>query len=216
MNSQLVLELIGYGASLMIAISLMMKSLIRLRVINGLGALVFVVYGLLIRAYPVAILNGLIVIIDAYYLIQMNQRKDYFTLMQITPESTYLKVFLRLQMSDIQKYFPGFAYQPKAEDLLYFILRDTIPAGLVIIRQQDDLGQVLLDYALPNYRDLKIGAFVFKDHADTLLRENLECLQADGVVPSHANYLRQMGFEEIGGNQYALKLEPHVIRDRKL
>lgn len=63
-----------------------MKSLIRLRIINGLGGLIFIVYGIVMKAYyPVAILKGVIVIIDLYFLITMLKRKDYFTLMKITP-----------------------------------------------------------------------------------------------------------------------------------
>ena len=64
-------ELIGYLGSILVAISLMMKSLLRLRIINLIGALFFTVYGVLLGAYPVAFVNGIIVFIDLYYLVQM-------------------------------------------------------------------------------------------------------------------------------------------------
>lgn len=51
MSNHLLLELIGYSAYLLIAISLMMSSILRLRIINSLGAVTFVVYGLAIGAY---------------------------------------------------------------------------------------------------------------------------------------------------------------------
>jgi len=60
------IELIGYLGSVLVAISLMMRSLLRLRVINLIGALFFTTYGALLGAYPVAVLNGLIVCIDLY------------------------------------------------------------------------------------------------------------------------------------------------------
>jgi len=123
MESQAIFELIGYSASLLIAISLIMKSLIRLRIINGIGAFVFVVYGILIKAYPIAILNGLIVIIDSFYLIKMLKRSDYFTLMVVTPSSTYLRFFLDFHNDDIRKFFPRFDYETNPKDLIYFILR---------------------------------------------------------------------------------------------
>ena len=68
-------ELIGYLGSILVAISLMMRSLLRLRIINLVGALFFTIYGILLDAYPVAFLNGLIVCIDLYYLIQMWRQK---------------------------------------------------------------------------------------------------------------------------------------------
>ncbi len=111
MESQAIFELIGYSASLLIAISLIMKSLIRLRIINGIGAFVFVVYGILIKAYPIAILNGLIVIIDSFYLIRMLKRSEYFTLIVVTPGSTYLRFFLDFHNVDIRKFFPNFDYE---------------------------------------------------------------------------------------------------------
>ena len=57
MNSQLVLELVGYVASILVAISLMMSSILKLRLINLVGSAAFVVYGALIGAYPVAVVN---------------------------------------------------------------------------------------------------------------------------------------------------------------
>ena len=64
-------ELLGYSASLLIALSLSMRSLLTLRVINLTGALLFTIYGLLIGALPVAALNFYIVLVNLYYLHQM-------------------------------------------------------------------------------------------------------------------------------------------------
>jgi hypothetical protein len=63
-----VYEIIGYIASILVAVSLMMSSILKLRVINLIGAACFTVYGLLIDAYPVAVVNFIIVLIDLYYL----------------------------------------------------------------------------------------------------------------------------------------------------
>lgn len=63
-------ELLGYMASVFVAVSLMMRSLVKLRVINLVGAVLFTVYGLIIAAYPVAIVNGFIVLVNIYYLQQ--------------------------------------------------------------------------------------------------------------------------------------------------
>ncbi len=216
METPLILELIGYGASLVIAISLMMKSLIRLRILNGVGALVFVVYGLLIKAYPVAVLNGLIVMIDLYYLRQMLHRRDYFTIMEVAPDSTYLHYFLDFHHEDIERFFPGFTFQSHDNEMAFFVLRDTIPAGLVILRKRDHKAQVLLDYALKDYRDFKIGAFIFDDNADLLINRGITELETRTDVPEHAHYLRQMGFKKREDDVFHRALNPHFIRDRKL
>jgi uncharacterized membrane protein len=62
------LELVGYLASVLVAISLMMLSLNKLRVINLSGSLLFTVYGFTNGAYPVAVLNAFIVLVNIFYL----------------------------------------------------------------------------------------------------------------------------------------------------
>jgi hypothetical protein len=46
----------------------MMRSLNKLRVINLSGSLLFTVYGFTIGAYPVAVLNAFIVLVNIFYL----------------------------------------------------------------------------------------------------------------------------------------------------
>ncbi len=55
MDKHTLLELLGYTASLLIAVSLMMTSVLRLRVINLAGAAAFSAYGFLIGAVPVGV-----------------------------------------------------------------------------------------------------------------------------------------------------------------
>jgi len=65
------IEALGYASSTIVAISLMLKDMRWLRVVNSVGALVFVVYGLLVPAYPVAALNGFIVMVNVYHLLRL-------------------------------------------------------------------------------------------------------------------------------------------------
>ena len=44
------IELVGYSASLFIVISLTMTSIVKLRIINSIGCLLFVIYGLNVKA----------------------------------------------------------------------------------------------------------------------------------------------------------------------
>jgi hypothetical protein len=64
-------ELFGYVASFFVAISLLMNGLLALRILNLIGALSFVAYGLLLGSVPILITNAFITIVDIYYLIRM-------------------------------------------------------------------------------------------------------------------------------------------------
>ncbi|PIE39768.1 MAG: hypothetical protein CSA51_04330 [Gammaproteobacteria bacterium] len=61
-------ELLGYAASFFVVMSLLMRDIKRLRYINLLGCLLFVVYGLIIAAYPVAVMNAVAALINVYQL----------------------------------------------------------------------------------------------------------------------------------------------------
>ena len=66
-----IIELYGYFGSSLIAVSLMMSNIIPLRWINLVGAGMFASYGVIIQAWPVAALNGFIVLIDIYHLVKI-------------------------------------------------------------------------------------------------------------------------------------------------
>ncbi len=155
MDSDLLYELIGYLASILVALSLMMRSILRLRLINLLGAAFFTAYGLLIAAYPVAVLNGLIVGINLYYLYEMKRAKNYFTILETHHDAAYLSMFLRYYAEDIKRFFPSFSYSPRERHLIWFIPRDLVPVGLFIAEPKDpDTLSIQLDYVIPGYRDL--------------------------------------------------------------
>jgi len=62
------IEWLGYLGSVFVAVSLMMTSIIKLRIINMLGAVCFAVYGFTIHAMPVAVINSALIVINLYYL----------------------------------------------------------------------------------------------------------------------------------------------------
>lgn len=63
-------EGIGYLAMLLVAVSIMMNNLKWLRVFNLSGAIVFIIYGLVIASYPIVILNAFLAIVNTYYLVK--------------------------------------------------------------------------------------------------------------------------------------------------
>ena len=87
-------EWFGYASSSVVAVSLLMRSLIKLRWINLAGALMFTTYGLLIRAYPVALLNFAIAGITVCCLAKIYRQKDQLKLVPVGAGSALLAEFL--------------------------------------------------------------------------------------------------------------------------
>ncbi len=70
-----VTECIGYLASIAIMVSFLMKNIIRLRIINSIGALLFIAYGILLsNSLPIIVTNTFVVGVNFYYLIKHYQR----------------------------------------------------------------------------------------------------------------------------------------------
>jgi hypothetical protein len=68
-------EILGYAASIMVAISLTMKDIVKLRILNFIGCALFTAYGLMIDSWPVVLTNGFIACVNVYFLAKMQQEK---------------------------------------------------------------------------------------------------------------------------------------------
>lgn len=213
MELSLFYELIGYAGSLLVAISLMMRSVFRLRVINLIGALFFVIYGLLIHAVPIVLLNSLIVGVNVYYLAQMWNQKDYFKLMEVNHHSPYLKNFVDFYHKEIREYFPSYLFKPQSDQLVLFVLRNMVPAGVLIVRPQGDEAEVFLDFVIPGYRDFRAGKFLFEESSLYFQQKGIKRLISEPGNPRHESYLKRIGFQADGG-KYVRPVPGNIMHER--
>lgn len=212
MQTALVYELIGYAGSILVAVSLTMTSLWRLRIINLAGAIVFVVYGLLIGALPVAFLNGLIVCVNLYNIYQMSSRRDYFKLMEVNPDSRYLKNFVEFYRKEIHEFFPSYLFKPKKDQLVVFVLRNMVPAGVLIVKPEGDTAEIFLDFVLPGYRDFRAGKFLYFESAIFFQQKGIRRLASAPGNAAHEAYLKRMGFRLEHGKYY-LEIPPVILQE---
>ena len=62
-------EWIGYAASVVLMVSFLMKNINTLRIINSFGAILFVVYGIMLAiSWPIIVTNTFILGVNTYYL----------------------------------------------------------------------------------------------------------------------------------------------------
>lgn len=101
------LELYGYLGSVLIAVSLMMADIRKLRWINLVGAGTFASYGLLIGSWPVFILNGFIVLIDVVHLWQLHRRPDPLGQADFEVNDGYVRNVLQRALPQVEDLPPG-------------------------------------------------------------------------------------------------------------
>jgi hypothetical protein len=184
-------EWIGYAASLLVAVSLMMSSLVRLRWLNLVGAVTFTVYGLVIRAYPVAVVNAFIVVINVWHLVQLGRRREHFDLLEVAgPDDPLVRKLLASRADEVTRLFPG---RPAAAHTTV-ILRDLNPAGVVMWSGEGDTVRIHLDWVRPPYRDLKCARYLLERMAPVWRGAGHRRVVSPAAGQTHRDYLHRLGF----------------------
>lgn len=203
------LTIVGYVGSLLVAVSLSMRNVRYLRRVNLIGAATFATYGLFIGAYPVFFLNAYITCIDIYYLWEMNKRKEYFSLLPVLEGNrAYLEKFLSYYQKDMAVFFPGINAERLAGCSMLFVLRNLLPVGLFAYRKLSPTAiEIIVDYAIPDYRDMKNGKFVYMAESNLLKERGYTEAFTHSDVPAHFKYLLKLGFTAVEGQPHTYRIE---------
>ncbi len=207
------LEILGYAASVLVAVSLTMSSIVRLRVLNLVGAAAFAVYGWFTGAYPVLAVNGFIAVVNVVFLMRMRRLDEAFELLEISrPDNRYLQSFLDHHAADIAGFFPCFERQRLEGARIVFILRDMLPVGLVVCRENGDDVDIELDYVIPSHRDFRCARYFYDVFGADYAARGLRSFRAHAAAPQHHHYLRRLDFkpaQDLGDGFYHLTLAPN-------
>ena len=201
MDEKMILELIGYVGSGLVIISMLMTSVVRLRVINMIGSGIFTVYALLIHSYPTALMNLFLVGINVFYLIRMRNQAKTYELLETASCDEFLTYFLTFYKDDILMFFPGFRQEDSAGCTAYVVCCEQMPAGIMLGHVKGEEMEMLLYYSTPTYRDFAIGNFVYGALPDYGIKKL--------VIPDpgqHRDILGKMGFREEKGSGFVREL----------
>ena len=194
------IEWVGYVGSILVALSLTMNSIKKLRWYNLVGASVFSFYGFVIGALPVGLLNLFIVLVDIYYLFEMYSKKDLFKSIVIKPESAYLEYFIEYYKKEIKLFFPKFDQSilkntdENNRTFTLLLLRNAVVAGVFIGIKNNQILYVYLDFVIKEYRDLKPGKFFYNKNIEFLKNKGINQIICNTENEQHKNYLQKMGF----------------------
>ncbi|PKG37803.1 hypothetical protein [Psychromonas sp. Urea-02u-13] len=201
------IEWYGYLASLVVFISLTMTSIIKLRIFNFIGCLIFAHYGLLTGLLPVTVANLSIAVINIYFLYQIYRSKEQFKLVDAEVNSAYYQHFINSNRTEINK--QASMKELQEVNCSFYMLRDDNIAGILAGFKEDNGTFILLvDFVTPKYRDYKLGAYYYNDHPDFLKDKGIKALQTYAADKDHCFYLEKMGFvrEDANGGQTYKKI----------
>lgn len=208
MNETIAL-IVGYLASLLLAISLLVSNDLKFRWLNTFGCLSFIVYGLLINAFPIIVTNSILLLINTFYLLKIYRQREDFDVLEFAYADPLIHKFFAFYKNDLAKYFPGFKPAENEKQIRFIVLRDMAIANIFIAEVMDDGTAVIkLNYTVPKYRDYKVGKFLFQKEQQLLITKGISRLVYTHISnKQHESYLLKMGFRSAGieGQSYYYK-----------
>ncbi len=187
---KLYIELFGYLGSALVVLSMLMTSVVRLRVINTLGSVISTVYGLIIGSYPLVVMNVCLIVINLYNLKKLRVTDNHYELVRCSESDGFIRSFMQRYKADIALYFPNFQGLDETLDAVYLVLCDGDPAGILLGSEEAGTVRVCVDYTTPSYRDCSVGAFLYA----ALPAHGVQTLLVPQAADDHRQYLEKMGY----------------------
>lgn len=188
-------SLVGYVASALIALAMMMTGIVRLRVVALAGSATMMAYGVLIDAWPIIIANAFISAVHLVYLRKLLTSRVHFELQPIGHVSNwYLHRFLHFYGADIATSHPDFDIHALPEHLGFFVLRDMLSTGVFIYTQDGDALRIHLDYVTPAFRDLRNARFTYAEFDRRLAGTGARRFVVLSPTAEMASYYARNGF----------------------
>ena len=203
MSTKMMIELFGYLGSALVVVSMLMTSVVRLRIINLTGSVIFAIYALIIKSYPTAFMNFFLVGINLYHLYKLFNTQKTYKAVQMEPDDGFVDWFLKQWHDDILAYFPDLMSKKVESNRVYAVFCEDNAAG-IMIGNQDAKGEMTLaaDYTTPTYRDCSIGEFLTQE----LPKFGVKELVYKGDVKAHVDYVEKTGFTKGTDGCYRKKL----------
>ena len=193
-----IIEGIGYAASVVLLLAMLMTSVVKLRIINTLGCILFVIYALLIKSYPVALMNTAIACVNIVFLIRIRTQESKLKILRFNGVEELIHMFVDKYKPDITTMFPEYTQTDKHYSCSFLVMRNMEMAGVFIAHDEGNGNLIVeLDYVIPAYRDCLIGDFVFNKSRNIFKEVKCKKITEISGSPRHSKYLKKMGFKEI-------------------
>lgn len=192
----MLIELFGYLGSVLVVVSMLMSSVVKLRVINTIGSVISGTYALVIGSVPLALMNISLVIINLYNLFKLLKTDQEYEMVSGKADDASVQYFLNYYKEDIKAYFPDFAKNKMQVNSAYMVYCNANPAGILLGNKNENKEiELVLDYTTPVYRDCSVGKYLYSKLAGQGIRR----LVLKNPASKHEAYLAKMGFTSENG-----------------
>lgn len=161
------LEMFGWAGSIVIVGSLLQTRILWLRVLNSIGCVMLVIYNAILQLWPMVTLNVVLVGINVYFLLKLRRARNDAREYQVSPigvDEPFLAQALARHEADIRTFSPGLGPNlVESAERAFLVTTGDELVSIMLSRPGDRPGeeQLIVDYALPRFRDFTPGQFVY-------------------------------------------------------
>ncbi|WP_134738726.1 YgjV family protein [Nocardioides sp. 503] len=199
------LDVLGWGGSALLVLSLLQTRVLRFRALNLVACLILLCFNALIEVWPMVGMNVVLAAINVWFLVRLTRDRhddEVFEVVQVKVDDEYFRHVLKTHEQDIRAFQPDFGTRPDAGQLAVVVVTGDETVGVVLLRTDGDAALVELDYVTPRYRDFSPGEFVWRRSGvlrDLGLRRVTTSPQMRGAYYEHVGFRRD-------GEEFVLEL----------
>jgi hypothetical protein len=194
-----VLNIVGWGGSALVVLSLLQARILRLRLLNLVGSVILVGFNAAIGVWPMVGMNAVLAVINVVHLWRLlRHRHDEaaYDVLQVSDSDAYLEYVLAQHQKDISRFNPGFA--PETSPYAFLVQHGDRTVGVVLAHDAGSgRAQIDLDYVVPKYRDFTPGEFVYR-RSDVFTGHGFHQVLAPPRMRDSKPYLNKLGFHTDG------------------
>lgn len=115
------LEIFGYIGTALVILSMMMTSVIKLRVFNMCGALISLIYAVCVNTWPVAVLNACLLCINLVQTVRQLKKRQEVTVITLNKNDATANHLFGVWQKDVQKQHPAFNLEETQKEGIHIL-----------------------------------------------------------------------------------------------
>lgn len=138
------LELFGYLGTSLIILSMMMSSVVKLRIFNICGSVVSAIYAVICNTWPIVLLNVALMSINIYKLVTDKERDVDCSLATVSSNDDIVKHFLNSNRADMEK--SGIVFPKNVEARCWLAMRENNIVGILLFSDSEEGSEPIIKY----------------------------------------------------------------------
>ena len=186
------LEIFGYIGTALVIVSMMMTSVLKLRIINMCGGLISLIYAVCVNTWPVVVLNACLITINFVQTVRALRGRDEVTLVKVGENDPTARHLLGIWQKDFEKQYPDCNLQEKQWGEIHILYVEQQAIGFFVGERNGELLSINMGYLIPSCRTATMSERIFA----ALHAEGIRTLTSCEFYNKNVyRYLHRVGFD---------------------